>query len=135
MAAVVSSTDEAAVVLSVEDAVDDASEESGGGGVVIEPSLSPVCSWSDRRADCRPPSSAEKALFDETVPVVAPPSWLLEGDDGAKDAVADVALLLEDPKSAARLLALPVKAERDDICCLREIPSAALDVRLSGTRR
>jgi hypothetical protein len=36
----------------------------------MEPSLSPICSWSDRSADCKSPPSAEKALFDETAPVV-----------------------------------------------------------------
>ena len=63
---------EAADAASVADAVADVSEGGGGGGGIIDPSLSPICSWSDISADCKSSPSEEKALVDDTVPVVEP---------------------------------------------------------------
>lgn len=74
MVAVVSPEIVDAAALSVEDADVDVSEEGGGGGGILDPSLSPICSWSDRSADCTSSPSEEKELFDETVPVVEVPS-------------------------------------------------------------
>ena len=107
------------VVSSVEVADDEASEDGGGGGGVMAVSVPPICSCSDRSTDCMSLLSDEKALPDDTVLDVELLLWLLE-EDGAKAVAADVPLLLDAPRRAARLLVLLVRAERDDICCLRE---------------
>lgn len=73
-------------------------------------------------------ASAEKPLPDDVVPdgddvpdVEELPLVPSEGGGGgAKAVAADVPEPLEEPNRALRLLVLLVRAERDDICCLRE---------------
>lgn len=59
------------VVVSVELAADEASEDGGESGFMV-PSVPPICSCSDRSADCMSLPSAEKALLDDTVLAVEP---------------------------------------------------------------
>ena len=124
MAASVFSPEAPDVVVSLVEAADGASEEGGGGGGVVAVSVPPISSCNDSNADCISLLSDEKALPDDTVPDVEVLDvelllWLLD-EDGAKALAVDVPLLLDAPKRAARLLVLLVRAERDDICCLRE---------------
>lgn len=121
LAASVPSAEFSDVVVSlVEEPDEEASEDGGGGGGIMVASVPPISSCSDRRADCTSLLSDEKVLPNDTVPDVELLPWLLDEEDDAKAVAADVPLLLEAPKRAARLLVLLVRADRDDICCLRE---------------
>ncbi len=119
MAALVASPEASDPVVSLVEVEDDVSDGGGGGGCIEAVSVPPICSCRDSSADCMPLPSDEKALPDDTVLDV---ELLLcpSEEGGAKAVAADVPLLLDDPKRAARLPVLLVKAERDDICCLRE---------------
>lgn len=115
MAALLASPESPDTVVLLAEVADDVSE---GGGCIVAASVPPICSWRDNRADCISLPSDEKALPDDTVPDVELPVCPSE-EGGVKAVAADVPLLLDDPKRAARLPVLLVKAERDDICCLR----------------
>jgi len=117
MAALLASPESPDTVVLLAEVVDDVSE--GGGGCIVAVSVPPISSCKDSSADCMSLPSDEKALPDDTVldvELLVCPSE----EGGAKAVAADVPLLLDDPKRAARLPVLLVKAERDDICCLRE---------------
>lgn len=123
MAASVVSPEAPDVVASLVEVADEVSEDDGD--VIVVP-VPPISSCSDRSTDCMSLLSDEKPPPDDTVPDVelvpvelVPVElllWLFE-EGGAKADVADVPLVLDEPKSAARLLVLLVRAERDDICC------------------
>lgn len=117
MAALVVSPEASDPVVSPVELADEVSD--GGGGCIVAASVPLICSWRDKRTDRISLPSDEKALPDDTVPDV---ELLLcpSEEGGAKAVAADVPLLLDDPERAARLPVVLVRAERDDICCLRE---------------
>ena len=106
-----------AVALVSKELEEDPAGGGGGGGAAVAP-VSPICSCSDRSADCMSLPSEAKVVPEETVVDAELAPWLSE-DGGAKLAAADAPLEPDAPRRATRLLLVLVRVERDDICCLR----------------